>query len=419
MKRRVWMLVALTWLVSWAALAADWPQFRGPSRDDLSRETGLLKKWPASGPKLVWTNKEAGIGYSGPAVVSGIVYTMGSWEGKEHVYALDAKTGKRLWAAEFGNEFKNGYGDGPRSTPTVDGGFLYAMGGQGTLVCMETKGGKVVWSKSMQKDLKGKMMSGWGYTESPLVDGDLVVCSPGGGDGTLAALNKKTGAVVWRSKDFKDSACYSSPIMAQVGGVKQYIQMTGEGVGGVSAKDGSLIWRYPRQHKTAAIPTPIFADNQVYITAGYGVGCSLVKLDPKNDKVEIDEVYFNKTLVNHHGGVVKVGDYLYGYSDSGGWTCQEFKTGKAVWQDKKLGKGSITYADGMLYCYAEGDGTCVLIEASPKGWQEHGRFKIPEQTTKRSKQGKIWTHPVICDGRLYLRDQDLIFCFDVSAAGGE
>jgi outer membrane protein assembly factor BamB len=424
MKTRTLPLFA-TFLVALAvpAGAADWPQWRGPDRTDISRETGLLKTWPKDGPKLLWTFEQAGIGYSGPAVVGKRLYTMGAQGKTEYVYALDTMSGQRVWQTEIGPLFTNGYGDGPRSTPTVDGDLIFVLGGQGNLVCLDTSG-KKIWTKSMQRDLGGQMMSGWGYTESPLVDGDQVVCCPGGSQGTLAALDKKTGNVIWRSKEMKDRSTYSSIIVAEVGGIRQYIQTFSRGgkeqlggVAGVAAKDGRLLWQYVREgYRTAVIPTPIYHDNHVFVSAGYGAGCDLVKLTPDGSGIKAEKVYSNKNLINHHGGVIRVGDHLYGHSDRGGWICLEFKTGKVVWDERRIDKSSVTCADGQLYCYSERDGTLVLVEATPTGFKENGRFKIPRQTAQPRKSGRIWTHPVVADGRLYLRDIDLIFCFDVKAA---
>jgi len=394
--------------------AADWPQWQGPDRTNVSTETGLLKQWPATGPKLLWTFTQAGTGYSEPAIVGDRLYTMGADQTTEYLFAIDLKTRKRLWSAEIGPRFTNGWGDGPRGTPTVDGDLIFALGGQGNLVCVKAGGGQKYWTKNMQRDLGGKMMSGWGYTESPLVDGDAVVCTPGGKQGTLAALDKNTGEVRWRSTEFTDDAGYSSLVVSEAGGIRQYVQRTGASVSGVAAKDGRLLWRFPHAARTAAIPTPIVSENYVFSTSGYGAGCVLIKLMPINNGIKAEKVYANSDMTNHHGGVVKVGDYVYGYSDRGGWTCMEFMTGKVVWKEtRKLGKGSITAADGRLYCYSENDGTVALIEASPEGWKESGRFKIPKQTKLPRKSGHIWTHPVVANGRLYLRDQDLIFCYQV------
>lgn len=413
-----WLSISVASLFAFAlaAPAADWPQWRGPDRTDVSKETGLLKAWPKDGPRLLWTYQDAGKGYSGPAIVGNRLYTLGAQDQKEYVFALDVATGKKVWAVEVGTQLDNGWGDGPRGTPTVDGDALYAISGQGNLVCLDAATGKRRWARSLTQDLGGKRPN-WGYTESPLVDGNQVVCSPGGSKGTIAALDKATGKTLWQSNDLTDPAAYSSVIAASVDGIRLYVQQTMKGVAGVSAKDGALFWHYPQPaYRTAVIPTPIFHDNYIYVSAGYGAGCTLLKLTASDGKIKVEKVYANKNLVNHHGGVVRVGEYLYGYSDGRGWVCQEFKTGKNMWEEKaKLPKGSLTYADGHLYCYSERDGSLVLAKATPDGWKEDGRFTIPRQTKLPRKKGQIWTHPVVANGRLYLRDQDLIFCFEIKS----
>jgi outer membrane protein assembly factor BamB len=424
MRTRSWFVPVACWAVCVsAASAADWPQWRGPNRDDVSKETGLLKSWPKNGPPLLWTFKDAGIGFSGPAVVGDRLYTMGAREDTEYLFALDTATGKEVWATKLGPRFKNPYGDGPRSTPTVDGDWLYVFSpgevaernSQGELVCLEKATGKIKWQHEVKKDFGGQQMSVWGYSESPLIDGDHLIFTPGGKQGTLAALDKKTGEVVWRSKELTDAAAYSSVVIAEVGGVRQYIQQTGQAVVGVAAKDGKLLWRQAKPvFRTAIIPTPIVHGDNVYVTAGYGVGCDLFKLTPVSAGTKAERIYdadTRKTVENKHGGVVLVGEHVYGWTDAdrGKWVCQELKTGKIVWESKALGRGSVTYAEGMLYCYSEADGTAVLAEASPAGWKEHGRFKIPE----KKKPGSIWTHPVVANGKLFLRDQELLYCFDI------
>jgi outer membrane protein assembly factor BamB len=400
--------LSLLLLAAPAANASDWPQWRGPNRTDISTETGLLKEWPAGGPKQLWVFKEAGLGYSGYAIVGGKLLTIGLFGDNENVVCLDAKTGKQLWSAAIGPIFKNGWGDGPRATPTVDGERVYALSGNGTLGCINLKDGKGVWKVNM-REFGGKIPN-WGYTESVLVDGAHVICTPGGDQGTLLALDKATGKKVWQSADWKDGAQYSSPIVATHDGTRQYIQLTMQHVAGVSAKDGKLLWQTDFPGKTAVIPTPIFKDGQVYVAAGYGVGCKSVKLGAGS---QASELYANDGMVNHHGGVILVGDHLYGHSDKAGWTCQDFKTGAVIWASKNLGKGAAHCADGMLYLLEESSGTVALIEASPKGWNEKGRFKLDPQTTQRNPKGKIWTHPVVADGKLYLRDQELLLCYDV------
>lgn len=389
------------------AHASDWPQWRGPDRTDVSKETGLLKSWPAGGPKRVWLFENAGAGYAGPAIVAGKLFTMGTRDGGEILFALDADTGKELWQVKIGDLFKESRGDGPRSTPTVDGDKVYAMNGLGNLVCASVADGKILWRQSMS-DLGGKRPN-WGYTESPLVDGDQVVCTPGGAKGALAAFDKKTGKLIWQSTEFTDVAHYVSMVAAEANGTPQYIQVTMQSIVGIAPKDGKVLWKSPWPGRTAVIPTPIYHDGHVYVTSGYGVGCKLVKIGPNN---EVSTVYENKVMKNHHGGVVLVGDHVYGHADPG-WVCQNFKTGEEVWSHRDFSKGAIACADGMLYCLEENSGTVALIEASPKGWQEHGRFKLDPQTKIRSSQGRIWVHPVISNGKLYLRDQDLIYCYDI------
>jgi outer membrane protein assembly factor BamB len=399
-----------------AALAADWPQWRGPDRDDLSKETGLLRSWPSRGPRLLWTFADAGEAFSAPAIVGKHLYCMGADARNDCVYAVNLDTQKKVWTARIAPRFVNGWGDGPRGTPTVDGASLYAISGDGVLACLETATGKKRWSVDLKRDLGGEMMSSWGYSESPLVDGNQVACTPGGARGALAALDKQTGKVLWRSTEFKDQAAYSSLVAANIGGTRQYVQMTGNSVAGIRASDGKMLWRIARESPTAAIPTPVIAGSSVYFTSGYNTGCMLVDLAADGKGVSAKTAYTNRNMVNQHGGVVLVGEHLYGYCDRNGWVCQELRSGKVKWKSNKLGKGSVTYADGCLYCYAEDDGTVVLAEASPRAWTEKGRFKIPRESRLPRKQGRIWTHPVVSNGRLYLRDIDLIFCFDVAGA---
>ena len=390
-----------------SAAAGEWPQWRGPNRDDISTETGLLKKWPASGPKRAWVSEEAGLGYSGFAVSGGKIYTMGLFDAEEKVVCLDAATGKKVWDSFVGAIYKNKWGDGPRCTPTVAGGKVYAIGGNGDLVCLDAATGKQDWTKSLVKDLGGKVQ-GWGYTESPLVEGDLVIVTPGGDKGAIAALSTKTGKVEWQTKDITENAQYSSIIPITHNGQRQFVQLLMNTILGVSPK-GEVLWKTDFPGKVAVIPTPIYSDGQVYVTAGYGVGCKAVKLGVGS----AEEIYSNKNLENHHGGVILVDGLIYGHSNNGSWTCQDFKTGEVVWQDKGVGKGAVAYADGMLYCQSENDGTIALVEASKKGWNMVSSFKLEAQTSQRAKDGRIWTHPVVVGGKLYLRDQEFISCYDV------
>jgi outer membrane protein assembly factor BamB len=395
------------------AASTDWPQWRGPSRDGLSTETGLLKQWPAGGPPMVWKATGLGSGYATVAVAGNGIFTMGDKGESSYAMALNRADGKTLWATRVGRGGAPGWGgfEGPRSTPAVDGNLVFAIGQWGELVSLDTATGKQVWRKDLTQDFGGSRPE-WGFAESPLIDGDKVILTPGGAKGTVVALDKKTGETIWQSKEFTDSAQYASLIMAEIGGARQYIQLTDASVAGLSAGEGKLLWRAKRQGSTAVIPTPIYQDNSVYVTSGYGVGCNLFQITPGSGKFLVREVYANKVMANHHGGVVRVGDYVYGHSEGKGWTCQELKSGKSVWQEKgKLGKGSIAYADGRFYLRAEdGKGTVALIEATPAGYREKGRFDPPNRSDKNS-----WAHPVIAGSKLYLRDQDILLCYDLKA----
>jgi outer membrane protein assembly factor BamB len=395
-----------------SVFAADWLQWRGPNRDGASAETGLLKDWPTAGPPLAWYASGLGEGYSSIVTSGNRVLTTGDKGESSYVIALNLADGKPLWSAKLGRGGAPGWGEfaGPRGTVTVDGDLAFAVGQWGELVCLTTSG-QERWRKDFSKDFGGPRPE-WGFSESPLVDGDKVVFTPGGPGGAIVALNKKTGDLLWRSKEFTDAAHYASLVGMTLGGVRQYTQLTDASVAGVSAADGKLLWRASRRGATAVIPTPIALDGFVYVTSGYGIGCNLFQVTDSGGKFQANQVYANKVMVNHHGGVVRRGDYIYGYSDGKGWTCQEWKTGKAVWQEKgELGKGSLVYADERLYLRAEdGKGTVALIEPSPARYKEHGRFDPPKRSDKNS-----WAHPVIAGGKLYLRDQDVLLCYDVKA----
>ena len=384
----------------------EWPQWRGPNRDGLSKETGLLKQWPSNGPALAWKSEKLGFGYSSVSVAGGKIFSAGDAPEGSFVHALDLN-GKTVWSTPLGRAGARGGYAGPRATPTVNDGNVFMLGQFGDLVCYQAESGKEVWRKNLPKDFSGKV-GGWGYSESVMVDGDNVICTPGGPGGTMLALNKKTGAEVWRTKDWTDGADYVSGLIATIGGVKQYVQLTQKSVAGVSP-EGRILWRANRKGSTAVIPTPVVKNDLVYVTSGYGVGCNLFKVTKTGNEFKAEEVYANQEMVDHHGGVILLGDHVYGHSDSKGWTCQDLKTGASAWNSKKLGKGAIGYADGRFYLRAEeGKGTVALIEATPTGYKETGRFHQPDRSTKNS-----WPHPVIVGGKLYLRDQQVLLCYDV------
>ena len=392
------------------AQAADWLQWRGPGREDRSPDTGLLKQWPKGGPKRVWLFENAGLGYGGYSVAGDRLFTVGLRGEEEFLIAVDTRTGKELWSAKIGTQFSNRWGNGPRMTPTVDGDRVYALGGRGLLVCAGVTDGTIRWQKSLVGDLGGTVPD-WGFTESPLVAGDRILCTPGGAKGTMAGLNKLTGDVLWRTTDLTDPAQYSSPILMEQGGRTLAVQLVTKRVFAVDPETGKTPWTAEFPGSVAVIPTPVQHDGIVFVSAGYNAGCKAVR---PGASATPETVYQNNVMKNHHGGVVRVGEHLYGYSDGPGWICQDFKTGKEVWANKSLGKGAIHFADGMLYCLDEKSGEVALVEAVPTGWSEKGRFTLSPLSDLRSPQGGIWSHPVVVNGRLYLRDQQYLFCFDVT-----
>ncbi len=399
--------------------AADWPQWRGSNRDGVCTETGLLKQWPKEGPKLLWEITGLGPGYSSVSIVKGRLYTMGDRGNAQFVYAYDLNTQKELWAALVGKS----HADGPRGIPTVDDGLVYAIGTSGDLVCVAAADGKVVWTKNLLTDLGGASNPNWKFSESPLIDGDRLLCTPGGHKTVMAALNKKTGAVIWQcpmpdiGKNGKDEAGYASIVISNGAGVKQYVVLTNEGVVSVSA-DGKFLWGYNRvANRVANISTCVVEGDYVFASSAYETGAALLKLVKDGDGVQAQEVYWldNKQFQNHHGGFVKVGDYLYGGHghNLSKPTCLEFKTGKVLWQVDQPGKGSacVLYADGNLY-YRYQDGLVALVEATPEKYNLKGTFMPPSRPGARKE---AWGHPVISDGKLYLRHWDVLFCYDVKA----
>lgn len=416
--RRSWLFAIVLsaaavggFMVSASSLLADWPQWRGPNRDDVSAETGLLQAWPEGGPPRVWMFEDCGLGYAGPAIAGNRLYIMGAREGTEYLLALDAANGEEKWAAPIGDVYVNDWGDGPRSTPTVDGEFVYALGAQGNLICVRADSGEVAWTKPMQ-DLGGEIPH-WGYAESPLVYHDTVVCTPGGKEGAIAALDKKTGEAVWQAKDLTSPAHYSSIVVMKHQGHDDLVQLLPDQVVAVDPASGKSLWSIPFPGQVAVIPTPIVHENFAYVTAGYGVGSMQVKV---GDDHAAEKTYENKVMKNKHGGVILLDGRVFGHSDQVGWVCQDFATGESLWRDRDaMEMGSVTFADGRFYCLGEDTGDVALVAPSAEKWDEQGRFKLDPQTTLRKDKGKIWVHPVVCDGRLYLRDQNYVYCYDVRA----
>ncbi len=401
-----------------AAGGGQWPAFRGPKGDGISPDSSLLKEWPEGGPKQLWVYDQAGMGYSGFSIVDGRLYTMGTRGDDVTIVAVDAATGKEIWAKAVSKDDKEGYasgwGHGPRSTPTYSDGHVYGIDPKGGVFCLSAESGEVVWKKHLVDDFKGQM-GGWGFSESPLIDGDKLILAPGGKEAGMVALDKKTGSTIWAASDLKPGkAEYATVIPTEINGIRQYVKLFEQELVGVNAEDGKVVWTSPWGGKTAVIPTPIVSGNEIYVSSGYGVGCKLVRIGSDNTPTD---VWINTVMKNHHGGVVKVGEHLYGFSDGGGLICQDWKTGEMVWNEKGqfTTKGSVHVADGQIYALNEDDGTLTLVEVNPKEYKQKGQFKLDPQSPNRNPKGKVWTHPLVLDGKLYLRDQEFIVCYDVSA----
>jgi outer membrane protein assembly factor BamB len=400
--------------------ASDWPQWRGPQRNGTSPETGLLKQWPAGGPKLVWQVNDIGDGYSTPVVVGSRIYLMSNrGMDNEFVQSLSTADGKVIWTTRVGsvgNPNQNPNFPKARSTPTIDGSLLYALGSDGDLACIEAKTGKIRWSKSLRKDFGGEPGE-WAYAESPLVDGDVVVITPGGAQATMVALNKKTGALVWKSAiPGGDPAGYASAIVVQGGGRKQYVQLLSKGLVGVDAKTGQFLWRYAQAAKgPAQYFTPVGRDEHVYAGA-LGVGGALVRLKADGNGIAAEQVYFIRGLPNGLGGAVLVGDHLYGTEAAQKLIATDFVTGKIKWEAENFGWASIAAADGQLYLHLIMSGEMVLVEATSEGFREKGRF-TPAAPPKHKQSGPYpegaFTYPVIANGRLYIRDLGTLWAYDI------
>ena len=341
-KRLVFCLLA----GSFAAVAADWPQWRGPERDGISQESGLLQKWPEGGPPLAWKATGLGEGFASVAVAGGRVITQGQAGGGQDVIAFDEATGQQLWKTPNGDAYLDRRGGGPRGTPTIDGETAYVLGSNGSLIALDPATGKPVWTTNVLQRFNARNIN-WGLSESPLIDGRQLVVNAGGGGASVVAIDKNNGNVIWKSLD--DEAGYSSAMLTEAGGVRQYVLLTGEAAVGVRADNGKELWRYSRvSNSTANVATPVVRGDQVFVSSDYGTGGGLLKLAANGNGVNADEVYFNRDMRNHYNTPVLIGEHLYGYS-SRILTCMNFATGEVAWQDRSVGKGQVIAADGLLY----------------------------------------------------------------------
>lgn len=389
----------------------EWPTLRGADRTGVSREGKLLQAWPKGGPPAVWRATNLGEGFGTVSIAGGRGFVVGFQGIDEVLFALDLKDGKHVWEASLGTAARVDH-PGARCTPTVDGNRVYALTVGGDLTCVNAQNGKLQWRRSLPRDFGGRA-GGWGYAESPLIDGDRVICTPGGPKATLVALNKETGTTVWESAvPGSNGAGYASAIIAEAGDTRMYVQFIAGGVIGVRADDGQFLWRYDKpSNGTANCSAPIdMGGGRIFAASGYSTGAGMVEVSPKSKSADTREVFFSKAMQNQHGGVVHINGYFYGAHDPNFLSCIDAKSGKMQWQDRKPGKGAITAADGHLIYREEHSGSVMLIEASPVGYREHGRFKVD-----RNGGSAAWAYPVVCDGRLYIRDWHTLYCHDIKA----
>ncbi len=392
-----------------AAADNPWTGFRGKNRSNKSSETGLQSEWDDDGPELLWTATGLGEGYSSVSISNGVLYTMGNVDGKEQIHAINMENGQIEWSVISSTKvYKNGQGNGPRGTPTIDGDKLYALGGNGDLTCVDLNKHEKVWSRNILKDFEGTNIQ-WGISESVLIDGDKLICTPGGRLATMVALNKNNGEVIWTSRiEGNPKASYSSPILIDVGGVRQYVTFVSNAVVGVRAKDGLPLWGNKKpSNGTANCSAPVYEAGLLFSASGYGTGGTLLALSSRAKKTRAEFKYHTKNMKNHHGGMVILDGYLYGSSDPGILTCLELKTGNVKWKSRSPGKGSLVLADGHLYCRDE-KGPITLVEATPEEYREKGKFDQPNRSNRRA-----WAHPVVADGKLFIRDMDKLLVFDV------
>jgi outer membrane protein assembly factor BamB len=383
----------------------DWPQWQGPDRTGVSRETGLLQQWPSAGPPLVWSITGLGAGYGSLALTGEHIYLQALNRSGSSVSSLNRGDGRVEWTRSLGRGGSNDRGPGPRGTPTVDGDRVYVLTENGDLACLNAANGTPIWQRNILADFGGRQLP-WLISESPLVDGSRVIVTPGGPRAGIVALDKMTGKTLWQSEQLSDEAGYASPIAADVQGVRVIMTLTSEAGVGVRASDGRLMWRHTAvANNTANVATPIFFDNKVFYTSDYGTGAALLGLTAQGGEVKAQQIYFTNQMHNHHGGLVLVNGYLYGFHQSI-LTCLEFATGKMMWRDRSVGKGTVVYADNHLYILSENN-VVGLVEATPAAYREKGRFRTADQGFPS------WAHPVVSGGRLYIRDQGTLAAYDI------
>ncbi len=399
--------------------ADSWPQWGGPERNHQSKASGLLQQWPEGGPPLAWKFTDAGAGYSSFAVHDGLLYTLGTADDHNFALCLNANDGSQVWRTRIGpavreEEYLQGWGGGPRSTPTLTASRVFVLDDGGYLCCLERATGILHWRVNLVEDFGGAIPK-WGYSESPLVDEQRVIVCPGNRN-FLIALDVESGRLLMTSSGFDEKAHYVSVVRQTVAGQAMYVTAAQSGLVGFSATTGQALWTNSSSgNATATIPTPIIKEDLVYHTSAYSTGCVLLRVAATDQGMQAEEIYFNKNMQNHHGGVLLIDDTIFGYRRNGGWLCQDFTSGEILWSQRVPGDSSASaiYADHRCYVFGESSGTCYLVEPSRTQWLEHGQLTLPSQTEMNRRSGKIWAHPVVAEGKLFLRDMNLIFAFDI------
>jgi outer membrane protein assembly factor BamB len=397
------------WLFSVCANATEphWNQIHGPNHDNKSFSTGIARSWSKEGPPLLWKIENLGAAYSNLAFFDKTMYTMGDVGGKCLLFSLDAKTGNTNWAVAVGRAGNPGQRNGPRATPVTDGQRVFAYGQYGDLLCVDAKTGEKIWSKNVVEDWGAKFANVWGYSTSPILDGEQLVLPIGGEEGTLIAFDKD-GKVIWRSKELKDGAPYPPVVPAVFGGVRQYLLFSNSGLYGVEAASGKILWGAERPSVRPVCTVPVVKDDLVLIHSADELGTNIYRISKQGDQFAVEQVFEDQTIKNLHRGNILVGNHVY-FNADGNFTCMDITTGEVAWTVRSIVKFSLTYVDGLLILRSEmGDGPVVLVEPSPEGYKEKGRFDRPERTDFES-----WTYPIVVNGRLYLRDQHILFCYDL------
>ncbi|MDO5580437.1 MAG: PQQ-like beta-propeller repeat protein [Planctomycetia bacterium] len=412
MRYKTLFLLILGLGLSFLLSGADWPNWKGPNRDNISPETGLLEEWPDEGPKVLQISSGLGEGYSNLCIYGNRIFTLGDFADITCLVALDRESGKVLGKAQIAPGGAIGGHIGPKSTPSTDGENVYGLTQRGILFCADFEFGKIKWTKDLVNDFGGGMMNprmNWGFAESVLLDGEKVVCTPGGKKGSVIAFNKKTGKLIWRSTQIKDDATYASITPVEIEGKRQYLVMMSDHIAGIDPENGKVLWKVAFPGRVAACTDPVYANGSLFATCAYGVGGFGYQIATRRGKTIFEENYTMKKVDNKHHGLICLDGKVYSTSSSGALYCFDIATGKILWENRRFRSVSaISYADGKLYLRGESSGEIVLVEANPEKYIEKGRFTQQDRSDKNA-----WTYPIILDGRMYVRDQDKLFQYDL------